>query len=210
LRFLVDECTGPAVTRWLSTQGHDVLSIFHTDRAAHDAAILTRALAEDRIVVTNDKGFGEIIFREGLASGCDLAAPGRREGRREDPGTPAAPAPAPQPARGQLRGRFRRVGPDRPSPPSAELTAPSTPGEDRALTRPQPRRAPTYTTTDAAFGSGRGAGGADALLGARRGVPVRPDPVTRRAALPRCVATPKGRLRVPAFGRRTAQGPLGA
>ena len=67
MRFLVDECTGPAVTRWLSAQGHDVISIFHTDRGAHDAAILTRALAEDRIVVTNDKDFGEIIFREGLA-----------------------------------------------------------------------------------------------------------------------------------------------
>lgn len=54
MRFLVDECTGPAVTRWLSAQGHD-------------AAILTRALAEDRVVVTNAKDFGEIIFREGLA-----------------------------------------------------------------------------------------------------------------------------------------------
>jgi predicted nuclease of predicted toxin-antitoxin system len=65
LRFLVDECTGPAVAPWLSTQGHNLLSIFHTDRGAPDTAVLARALAEDRILVTNDKGFGEMIFRKG-------------------------------------------------------------------------------------------------------------------------------------------------
>ena len=65
MRLLVDECTGPAVARWLSAQGHDVISIFHTDRGAPDPAVLARALAEDRILVTNDKDFGEMIFREG-------------------------------------------------------------------------------------------------------------------------------------------------
>ena len=67
MRFLVDECTGPTVARWLTVQGHDVISIFHTDRGAPDVAVLARALAEDRILVTNDKDFGEMVFREGRA-----------------------------------------------------------------------------------------------------------------------------------------------
>lgn len=33
---------------------------------AEDAAILTRAADEDWIVITNDKDFGELVFRSGL------------------------------------------------------------------------------------------------------------------------------------------------
>jgi predicted nuclease of predicted toxin-antitoxin system len=29
MRFLVDECTGPAVARWLREQGHDVFSVLN-------------------------------------------------------------------------------------------------------------------------------------------------------------------------------------
>lgn len=28
MRFVVDECTGPAIAQWLKAQGHDVVSIF--------------------------------------------------------------------------------------------------------------------------------------------------------------------------------------
>jgi uncharacterized protein with PIN domain len=28
MRFLVDECTGPAVAHWLRLQNHDVVSVF--------------------------------------------------------------------------------------------------------------------------------------------------------------------------------------
>lgn len=28
MRFLVDECTGPAVAEWLRRQDHDVVSVF--------------------------------------------------------------------------------------------------------------------------------------------------------------------------------------
>jgi predicted nuclease of predicted toxin-antitoxin system len=28
MRFLVDECTGPQVARWLREQGHDVFSVY--------------------------------------------------------------------------------------------------------------------------------------------------------------------------------------
>jgi len=46
-------------------QGHDVFSVYHHSRGATDDALLARAAAEDRILVTNDRDFGELIFREG-------------------------------------------------------------------------------------------------------------------------------------------------
>lgn len=65
MRFLVDECTGPAVARWLRGAGHDVLSIYDDARGLDDEAVLARAVAEDRIVITNDKDFGDKVFRLG-------------------------------------------------------------------------------------------------------------------------------------------------
>jgi predicted nuclease of predicted toxin-antitoxin system len=64
MRFLVDECTGPRVAQWLRDQGHDVFSVYDEDRGADDEAILERAVREERIVITNDKDFGELAFRE--------------------------------------------------------------------------------------------------------------------------------------------------
>lgn len=65
MRFLVDECTGPIVARWLDAQGHEVFSAFDQSRGAADTELLERAIAEDRILVTNDRDFGEMIFRDG-------------------------------------------------------------------------------------------------------------------------------------------------
>jgi len=66
LRFLVDECTGPAVARWLREErGHEVFSVFDESRGADDDDIIAKAFAEEWIVITNDKDFGEKVFREG-------------------------------------------------------------------------------------------------------------------------------------------------
>ncbi len=64
MRLLVDENLGPAVARWLAQQGHDVVSVFAIARGADDDQILQRAATENRIVLTYDKGFGEMVFRE--------------------------------------------------------------------------------------------------------------------------------------------------
>jgi len=63
MRFLVDECTGPAVANWLKEQGHDVFSIFKESRGASDEEILAKANSENWILITNDKDFGEKVFR---------------------------------------------------------------------------------------------------------------------------------------------------
>ncbi len=67
MRFLVDECIGPAVARWLSEQGHDVVSIYEDSRGSSDETILARACLADRIIVTDDKDFGEYVFRDRLS-----------------------------------------------------------------------------------------------------------------------------------------------
>ncbi|RMF27800.1 MAG: hypothetical protein D6759_17005 [Chloroflexi bacterium] len=65
MKFLVDECTGPAVARWLRTRQHDVFSVYEEARGLSDERILQKAVEEHRILITNDKDFGEMIFREG-------------------------------------------------------------------------------------------------------------------------------------------------
>lgn len=64
MRFLVDECTGPAIARWLQESGHDVFSVYDQARGSSDDEIVNMAFAENRILLTNDKDFGELIYRE--------------------------------------------------------------------------------------------------------------------------------------------------
>jgi len=67
MRFIVDECTGPAVAQWLRGQGHEVISVFEDCRGIDDEEVIAGALAEKSILITNDKDFGEKIFRGGKA-----------------------------------------------------------------------------------------------------------------------------------------------
>lgn len=64
MRFLIDECTGPAVARWLKEQGHEVFSVYEEARGIEDDEIVEQAFAENRILITNDKDFEEKIFRD--------------------------------------------------------------------------------------------------------------------------------------------------
>ncbi len=67
MRFIVDESTGAAVVEHLRRAGHDVLAVAETMPQAADDEILTRAVADARIVVTNDKDFGDLVYRSGQA-----------------------------------------------------------------------------------------------------------------------------------------------
>jgi len=64
MRFLVDECTGPAVARWLREQQHEVFSAYEEARGMEDDDIIRKAFDENWILITNDKGFGEKVYRE--------------------------------------------------------------------------------------------------------------------------------------------------
>ncbi len=65
MRFLVDECTGMSVVAYLRRAGHDAVAVADVMPEADDEDILDYAVTEERIVVTNDKDFGEMIFRGG-------------------------------------------------------------------------------------------------------------------------------------------------
>ncbi|MFQ6028644.1 MAG: DUF5615 family PIN-like protein, partial [Dehalococcoidia bacterium] len=60
----MDECTGPNVARWLAETGHDVYFLRSDERGLADDEILLRAVEADRVLITNDKDFGEMIFRQ--------------------------------------------------------------------------------------------------------------------------------------------------
>lgn len=63
--FIVDESTGAAVVEYLRSVGHDVVFVAEAMPQADDLHILDRAVSERRIIVTNDKDFGELVFRSG-------------------------------------------------------------------------------------------------------------------------------------------------
>lgn len=66
LRLLADEnFPGPAVLA-LRARGHDVAWIRTEAPGSSDPQVLARADAEQRILITFDKDFGELAFRAGL------------------------------------------------------------------------------------------------------------------------------------------------
>lgn len=64
MRFLVDECTGTRTALWLRGQGHEVFSVYNEARGLDDDSILRKVFKEHWILITNDKDFGEKVYRE--------------------------------------------------------------------------------------------------------------------------------------------------
>lgn len=64
MRFLVDECTGSGVAKWLRNQGYEVFSVFDEARGISDEQIIKKVWIENWILITNDKDFGEKIYKE--------------------------------------------------------------------------------------------------------------------------------------------------
>ena len=63
MKFLADECCETSVVDALRTDGHDVLYAMESMRGATDEDLLTRAFAEERIMLTEAKDFGELVYR---------------------------------------------------------------------------------------------------------------------------------------------------
>lgn len=66
MRFVVDECTGPAVAVWLVEQGHDLYAVSLSSPGWKDTDVLAKAVTGQRIVITNERDFGELIFKNRL------------------------------------------------------------------------------------------------------------------------------------------------
>ena len=47
MRFIVDECTGPAVASWLKDHGHEVFSVYDEARGMSDKGVIQKARDEE-------------------------------------------------------------------------------------------------------------------------------------------------------------------
>ncbi|MDX9988490.1 DUF5615 family PIN-like protein [Thiothrix unzii] len=64
MRFIVDECTGTKVANFLRNQGYEVFSVYEQARGSTDTELIHKACTENWILITNDKDFGEKVYRE--------------------------------------------------------------------------------------------------------------------------------------------------
>jgi len=65
MRFLADENCDFAVVRALRAAGHDVLAVSDLSPRADDPDIIELAVGHQRILLTEDKGFGQLVFAHG-------------------------------------------------------------------------------------------------------------------------------------------------
>jgi predicted nuclease of predicted toxin-antitoxin system len=68
MEFFADENVARPIIQWLRQVGHDVLSAAEAGPGEDDAVWLRQAEQSERVIVTSDKDFGELIFRDRLNS----------------------------------------------------------------------------------------------------------------------------------------------
>jgi len=65
MRFLADESCDFIVVKALREAGHDVTVVAEIGHRAEDSEVIELALKEKRIMVTEDKDFGQLVFAHG-------------------------------------------------------------------------------------------------------------------------------------------------
>jgi predicted nuclease of predicted toxin-antitoxin system len=68
VRFLADESCDYRIVQALRASGHDVSAIVERERGAPDRHVFERARREERILLTEDKDFGQLAVASGLSS----------------------------------------------------------------------------------------------------------------------------------------------
>lgn len=68
MRFLVDENLGKRFADLLNEAGYDATFVGDVLRGSDDEKILEKGRSEGLVVVTDDKDFGELVFRLKLAT----------------------------------------------------------------------------------------------------------------------------------------------
>lgn len=70
MKFLLDVCVSSrSLEAFLVGLGHDTVSAFAIDPRASDERLLAVGLQEDRVLVTEDRDFGELVFVRKLPHG---------------------------------------------------------------------------------------------------------------------------------------------
>lgn len=66
MRFLLaDENFPLSSIKVLRDDGHDIYAIAESDASISDEQVIEKAIAENRIILTFDKDFGELVFKKG-------------------------------------------------------------------------------------------------------------------------------------------------
>jgi len=63
--FVADESCAAPVIRALRDAGHDVIAIAEIAKGAPDEQVLKYALGEHRVLITEDRDFGQLIYVRG-------------------------------------------------------------------------------------------------------------------------------------------------
>ncbi len=63
-RYLANENFPAAIVRWLREQGDDVAHAAETLAGVSDEVVLRVALEQDRILLTFDRDFGQLVFQQ--------------------------------------------------------------------------------------------------------------------------------------------------
>ena len=78
LRFLADESCDFAAVRVLRADGHDVVAVSEVTQRSVDRELIEQSARENRILITEDKDFGWLVFvsREDSAGVIFIRFPG--------------------------------------------------------------------------------------------------------------------------------------
>jgi predicted nuclease of predicted toxin-antitoxin system len=63
MRWLVDECVDARIVPLLRADGHNVLHAAEVARGTSDVNVLRLAVAESRLLLSEDKDFGDLVIR---------------------------------------------------------------------------------------------------------------------------------------------------
>jgi predicted nuclease of predicted toxin-antitoxin system len=66
VKLAADECCDALLVAGLRRHGHDVWYVTESARGMDDQSILRHAAEDERVLLTEDKGFGELVVRLGL------------------------------------------------------------------------------------------------------------------------------------------------
>jgi uncharacterized protein with PIN domain len=103
-----ESCAGPVI-RALREAGHDVIAIAGVATGSPDEKVVEHAVDHGRVLITEDRDFGELVYARGRSSAGVLFVKFHRRARR---GKPAAVVEAAK-LGARLRNTFTVVEPGR-------------------------------------------------------------------------------------------------
>jgi len=110
VELLADEsCAGPVI-RALRAAGHDLVAISEVAKGAGDEAVMERAFADGRVLITEDRDFGELVYASARPTAGVVFVKFHSHARRSKPG---AVVEAIAKLGQRLRGGFAVVEPGR-------------------------------------------------------------------------------------------------